>query len=240
LGAALSGRRTAIWRWIAVAVILAALVAAGRVLPWQAWLRALEERIAALGALGVVLYGAIYVLAVLLFVPGLVLTLGAGFLFGIARGIVLVSAASTVAAAAAFIIARRVARRRIEGWARGRPDFAAIDRAIGEKGWKIVALLRLSPIVPFSLSNYLYGLTSIRLGAYVLTSWLAMLPATVVYVSLGAAGRAAGSGARRSPAEWSLLAVGLGATIAATILVSRVARRELQALRIAKPDTPAV
>jgi uncharacterized membrane protein YdjX (TVP38/TMEM64 family) len=233
VGSAVSGRRIVVARVAIAGAAVAALAAAWRFLPLHAWLQAFEDRVSSMGPAGPVVYGVIYILAVLLFVPGIVLTLGAGLLFGLARGIVLVSAASTVAAAAAFGIARHLARRRIEKWARDRPEFEAIDRAIGQKGWKVVALLRLSPIVPFSLSNYLYGLTSIRFGAYVLTSWLAMLPATVVYVSLGAAGRAAGTGARRTPAEWALLAAGLAATAAVTVFVTRLARRELAKLRIA-------
>jgi uncharacterized membrane protein YdjX (TVP38/TMEM64 family) len=224
-------------RLLAPALFLAAVLgaaAAWRLLPLQTWLRTLEEQAASRGPTGLVLYGAIYVVAVLLFVPGIVLTLGAGLLFGFVRGFVLVSVASTVAAALAFGIARYLARERVQRWARSRPEFEAIDRAIGEKGWKIVALLRLSPLVPFSLSNYLYGLTSVRFGPYVLTSWLAMLPATLVYVWLGAAGRAVGTGTRRTPAEWALLAAGLAATVAVTIYLTRIARRELEKLHVAK------
>jgi len=218
----------------AAAGAVLALALAWRFLPLAAWLRSLEDRIGSMGNAGLLVYGLVYVVAVLLFVPGLILTLAAGFLFGFVRGCLLVSAASTIAAALAFLIARHLARDRIERWARRRPEFEAIDRAVGENGWKIVALLRLSPLVPFSLSNYLYGLTSVRFAPYVLTSWLAMIPATLVYVSLGAAGRSVGAGTHRTPAEWALLAAGLAATVAVTVTVTRVARRELARLRIAK------
>ncbi|HEY6929402.1 MAG TPA: VTT domain-containing protein [Thermoanaerobaculia bacterium] len=218
----------------AAAAGVLALALAWRLLPLTVWLRSLEDRVASMGSTGLLVYGAVYIAAVLLFVPGIVLTLGAGFLFGFVRGCLLVSAASTIAAALAFLIARHLARARIERWARGRPEFEAIDRAVGDNGWKIVALLRLSPLVPFSLSNYFYGLTSVRFVPYVLTSWLAMLPATLVYVSLGAAGRSVGTGTHRTPAEWTLLAAGLAATVAVTITVTRIARRELARLRITK------
>jgi uncharacterized membrane protein YdjX (TVP38/TMEM64 family) len=144
---------------------------------------------------------------------------------------------ATAGAALAFLIARHVARERVEKVARKREDFRAIDRAIGEKGWKIVALLRLSPLVPFSLSNYLYGLTAIRFGPYVLASALAMLPGTVLYTYLGVAGRAAAAastGERRSPLEWVALGAGLAATVVATVLVTRIARRELRKVRLAR------
>ncbi|HEX7252561.1 MAG TPA: VTT domain-containing protein, partial [Thermoanaerobaculia bacterium] len=165
------------WAIAAAAAGVLGLALAWRFLPLTAWLRSLEVRVASMGSTGLLVYGAVYIAAVLLFVPGIVLTLGAGFLFGFVRGCLLVSAAATIAAALAFLSARHLARARIERWARGRPEFEAIDRAVGENGWKIVALLRLSPLVPFSLSNYFYGLTSVRFAPYVLTSWLAMLPA---------------------------------------------------------------
>jgi uncharacterized membrane protein YdjX (TVP38/TMEM64 family) len=180
-----------------------------------------------MGPGGMFLYGAVYVAAVVLFVPGIVLTLGAGYLFGLGWGIVVVSLASTAAAALAFLIARYFARDAVRGLAQRNPRFAAIDRAIGKEGWKVVALLRLSPLVPFSLSNYLYGLTAVRFLPYLATSWVAMLPATVLYVYLGAAGRTLERGATRSPWEWVLLGVGLAATAAVTVLLTRVAKREL-------------
>jgi uncharacterized membrane protein YdjX (TVP38/TMEM64 family) len=215
----------------AIGLAVVALVLAARVLPVQEWLKSFEAWVKGMGAAGMVLYGAVYVIAVLFFVPGIVLTLGAGFLFGLGWGIVLVSVASTIAAALAFVIARYVARGAVERLARNSPKFAAIDRAIGKEGWKVVALLRLSPLVPFSLSNYLYGLTSVRLGPYVATSWAAMLPATVLYVYLGAAGRTIGEKAPRSPWEWVFLGAGLAATAVVTVLLTRRARRELGSLK---------
>jgi uncharacterized membrane protein YdjX (TVP38/TMEM64 family) len=212
---------------IVVVAVIVGLIAAARLLPVREWIQSLQEWVKGMGAAGMVIYGAIYVAAVVLFVPGIVLTLGAGFLFGLGWGIVVVSAASTTAAALAFLIARYFVRDSVEKMARRNPKFAAIDRAIGREGWKVVALLRLSPLVPFSLSNYLYGLTSVEFAPYVATSWAAMLPATVLYVYLGAAGRTIGQKTERSPWEWALLGVGLAATAAVTVLLTRVAKREL-------------
>ncbi len=145
-------------------------------------------------------------------------------------GTAIVSLASTTAAALAFLIARYVARGRVEALAERNQKFRAIDHAIREKGWRVVALLRLSPLVPFSVSNYLYGLTPVSFGPYVLASWIAMLPATVLYVWIGAAGKAAaeaGGGHGRSPLEWALLGAGLLATAAVTVMITRTARRQL-------------
>jgi uncharacterized membrane protein YdjX (TVP38/TMEM64 family) len=223
--------RKVLLKWVAGVAALIVLVVAAQVLPVKEWLGSFQGWVKGMGAAGMVLYGIVYIAAVVLFVPGIVLTLGAGFLFGLGWGIVLVSIASTTAAALAFLIARYFARDGVERLAKRDARFEAIDRAIGKEGWKVVALLRLSPLVPFSLSNYLYGLTSVKFWSYVGTSWAAMLPATVLYVYLGAAGRTIGEGGRRSPWEWALLAVGLAATAAVTILLTRVAKRELAKVR---------
>ena len=205
---------------------LAAVVVLTRLLPLARWAAALEGVVRGWGTAGAFLYGAVYIVAVLLFVPGSILTLGAGALFGAVWGTLLVSVASTTAAALAFLIARHLARGAVERLAHGNPRFAAIDQAIRDGGWRIVVLLRLSPVVPFSLSNYLYGLTPIAFGPYLLASWIAMLPATLLYVSIGAAGRAAASGGR-SPVEWTLIGVGIAATLVATVMITRAARRRL-------------
>src|SRR6185436_3155498 len=156
-------------RWIALALLLAALFVAVRLLPVDEWLRAFQHRVAGTGAWGGIVYGLVYVVAALLFVPGALLTIGAGLVFGLLWGTVIVSAASTTTAALAFLIARHLARDRVAAAARQNPRFEAIDRAVAEKGWKVVALLRLSPVVPFNLSNYLYGLTPVGFAPYVLT-----------------------------------------------------------------------
>jgi uncharacterized membrane protein YdjX (TVP38/TMEM64 family) len=224
------------WKGIAVGLLAVALLAGVRLLPIVEWLKSFEAWVSGLGPWGAVLYGVLYVVAALLFVPGLVLTLGAGFVFGFVWGIVIVSAAATTAAALAFLIARYVARHRVEKWAKRNVKFHAIDRAIEKSGWKVVALLRLSPLVPFSISNYLYGLTAVRFLPYLVTSWIAMLPATLLYVSLGAAGKSVGSGRARSPWEWILLAVGLAATVAVTVLLARLAKEELRKTRVGKKE----
>jgi uncharacterized membrane protein YdjX (TVP38/TMEM64 family) len=215
-------------RGVAIVAGVIALAAAAHFLPVARGLAALEHWVRGHGLLGAVVYAGVYVLAALLFVPGSVLTLAAGAIFGALWGTLLVSLASTTAAALAFLIARHVARAAVERMAHRDRRFAALDQAIREGGWRIVVLLRLSPVVPFSLSNYLYGLTPVDFGPYVLASWAAMLPATVLYVSLGAAGRAAAGGHRR-PAEWVLIGAGIAASLVATVMITRAARSRLQA-----------
>jgi uncharacterized membrane protein YdjX (TVP38/TMEM64 family) len=214
-------------RLAAGAAAVVALIVAARLLPLAEWVRHFEHAVQGWGAMGMVVFGLVYVAAALAFVPGSLLTLAAGAIFGAWWGTVVVSLASTTAAALAFLIARHLARDAVQHLAERHPRFAALDHAIREEGWRVVVLLRLSPIVPFNVSNYLYGLTPLSFGPYVLASWIAMLPVTVLYVALGAAGRAAAGGGHRTPAEWTSIGVGIAATLVATVLIARAARRRL-------------
>jgi uncharacterized membrane protein YdjX (TVP38/TMEM64 family) len=151
-----------------------------------------------------------------------------------------VSIASTIGASLAFLIARYVARDQIKQKLISNQKFKQIDRAIGEQGPKLVFLLRLSPLVPFNLSNYFYGLTAVGFWPYLLASWIGMLPGTLLYVYLGAAGKAGLSGAagqtsHRSPLEYVLFGIGLIATVIVTIWLTRIARRELSKTVLNRP-----
>ena len=216
------------WKWILFALVLIALVVASRMLPLTEWLKSFNQWVAGLGPAGVVIFIIVYVIATVLFAPGSILTIGAGFVFGLGLGVVAVSIGSVIGAALAFLISRYVARSKIEAIASRNEKFKAVDRAIGEQGGKLVFLLRLSPLIPFSLSNYLYGLTAVRFWPYVLASWIGMLPGTVLYVYLGAVGKAgfesAAGDRTKSPLEWAFLVIGLIATLAVTLWVTKIAR----------------
>ncbi|XP_059297330.1 uncharacterized protein LOC132050211 [Lycium ferocissimum] len=142
------------------------------------------------GPAGYALFVAVYAGLEILAIPAIPLTMSAGLLFGSVTGTIIVSISGTVAASIAFLIARYFARERILKLVEGNKKFLAVDKAIGENGFKVVTLLRLSPLLPFSLGNYLYGLTSVKFVPYVLGSWLGMLPGSWAYVSAGAFGRA--------------------------------------------------
>lgn len=218
---------------MAVALAALALLLAGRLLPLESWLAAFQAWVKGLGAAGMLLYGALYVGVTLALGPAFLLTLGAGFLYGLVRGVLLVWVSATTGAALAFLIARSFGRRSVEKLARENRTFGAIDRAVGEKGWRIVLLLRLNPLLPFVVSNYLYGLTTVAFWPYVLASAAGMLPLTVLYTYLGAAGGVAVADRHRGFWEWVVLALGLIATIVATVFISRIARRELEKARLA-------
>jgi uncharacterized membrane protein YdjX (TVP38/TMEM64 family) len=216
-----------------VGTVLALFIAA-RFLPVEAWLKAFNQWIADLGAVGMVVFVFAYAAFALLMLPGSILTVGAGFIFGLGWGFVAVSVGSTLGAALAFLVGRFLARDKVHALTADKPKFESIDRAIGQRGAKLIFLLRLSPIVPFNLSNYFYGLTAVKFWPYVLASWLGMMPGTLAYVYFGTLGKVAaesatGTGEGRSPLEWTLLAVGLAATLAVTIWISKIAREAIQA-----------
>lgn len=222
-------------RIVALLVFVAAVVAAFVFLDVRAVLREGLDLVARLGPWGPIIFIVVYIVATVLFLPGSVLTLGAGAVFGLAWGSVYVSIASTLGATAAFLTGRYLARGWVAKKIEGNAAFAAIDRAVAAEGWKIVGLTRLSPAFPFSLLNYAFGLTRVGLRDFVVASWIGMMPGTVMYVYIGSLARAAGD-RTRTPGEWALLAVGLLATIAVTVVITRIARTAL-AKRTAVPTS---
>jgi uncharacterized membrane protein YdjX (TVP38/TMEM64 family) len=206
---------------------IAALALGGPELPRRAvaW-------VAGLGAMGPVVFIAIYIVACVFFVPGSILSLGAGFIWGVWAGTAIVSAASTLGATAAFLAGRYLLRDWVARRIAGNEKFRAVDEAVAREGWKIVGLTRLSPLFPFNLLNYAFGLTRVRLRDYVPASWIGMLPGTVLYVYLGSlAGDLSRIGAQTEEtgwARWAVRIVGLAATAAVAIYAARLAKRTLQ------------
>ena len=186
-----------------------------------------------LGVWGPIAFIGGYAVAAVAFVPGSLLTLAAGAIFGLGKGTVYVLIGATLGAALAFLVSRYVARGFIEKRLEGNERFAAIDRAVGKQGLKIVTLMRLSPVFPFNLLNYALGLTKVRFLDYLIAS-LGMLPGTFLYVFYGkAAGDlatlAAGEAQQeRGAGDWAVLGLGLLATIVVTAIVTKIARRALQ------------
>ena len=182
------------------------------------------------GFIGPLVFIALYIVVTVLFVPGSILTLGAGAVFGVVWGTVYVSIGSTLGATAAFLVGRYFLRSWVERKAAGSKRFQAIDGAIGAEGGKIIFLLRLSPLLPFNLSNYVYSLTKVKVGTYMVASWAGMLPGTVMYVYIGSLIKSLseiGAERTRQPIEWILYGVGLVATIVGAIYVTRVAKRAI-------------
>lgn len=204
----------------------------------QDWLRNALQWIEDLGSIGVIAFIALYIIAAVAFIPGSLLTLGSGVLFGILWGTVYVFIGATLGATAAFLVGRYLARNWVAAKIANNPKFAAIDEAVGKEGLKIVLLTRLSPVFPFNLLNYAYGLTKVSLKDYVLGS-VGMLPGTLLYVYIGSlAGSIATIGstkAANNPYQWVVQLLGFAATLGVTILITRIARK---ALATAVDNTP--
>jgi len=216
---------------IAAAVMILVLVVAAELFDLQQVLHDALTWISGLGVLGPVIFAGLYILACVLSLPGFILTLGAGAVFGVITGFIAVSIGSTLGAACAFLIGRYLARDLVAARIAGNEKFKAVDEAVGREGWKIVLLPRLSPIFPFNLLNYAFGLTKVSLKHYFFASWLGMIPGTVMYVYIGSlAGDLAGlggAGRARTTGEWVLYGIGLLATLIVTVFVTRLARKTL-------------
>jgi len=226
-------RKHAIARVIDLGLVLIALFLAMRFLPVQQWLRNFNDWVGQIGTAGIFIFIAVYAVATVLMAPGSILTIGAGFAFGLWKGFLAVSTGATFGASLAFLVARFIARDKIEAIAKRNETFRKIDNAIGKEGAKLIFLLRLSPVIPFNLSNYFYGLTGVRFWPYVVASWIGMIPGTFLYIYIGVASKAAVAAAARGEAVkhswqyWAFLGVGLFATIIVTIWITKIARDAL-------------
>ncbi len=223
--------RASLLRLLAALALAAAAVAGLVFLPVKDTLRRFVEGVRDLGPWGPVLVVVAYVLASVFLFPGSILTLGAGFAFGLVVGTVTVSLGSVAGASAAFWVGRTLARSWVEKKVAKSPRFRALDAAVAEQGFKIVLLTRLSPVLPFTVLNYAFGLTRVRFRDYLLASWVGMLPGTILYVYLGSLVKEvadlATGGVEGGPGQKVLFWAGLVATVVVTVYTTRVARRAL-------------
>lgn len=208
---------------------IVALALAAHLLPLARLLGELRASIEGLGALGPLLFMGVYTVSVVLVLPCFLLGMLAGAVFGVLRGTSFVLVAATLGATIAFLLGRGILRAAVERRWRDDPRFRAMDEAVARRGWKVIALLRLSPLVPFGPSNYLYGLIPIGVRRYVIASAASMLPGTLVYVTLGHLGRTGLEGAvARTPSEKALLVLGALASVLLAVLLARLARQALR------------
>ena len=213
------------WFWGGAAVLLAAFAAAGFLLPVKDWAQALHDWLQQRGAWGAALFALIYIVGVVALVPGAILSLTAGLAYGV-WGIPLVIVAATIGASFAFLIARYLAHGFVASLSKRRKRLKAVQEAVNEEGWKVVALLRLSPLVPFNLQNYYFGVTDIPFLQYLAATFVGIIPGTIVEVYLGVLGGEAASGTGTG-VKWGFFAAGLAATIAVAWIVARKAKQKL-------------
>ncbi len=216
-------------------LFLAAVILGAVFFPVNLWLHRFLDWVRGRGAVGMIVYGVAYIVGTVLLVPGTLLTVGSGFLYGTIIGTLIVSPASVLGATIAFLLGRSFARDWIAKKVSKYPKFEVIDRAIAKNGFKIVLLMRLNPIfVPFAILNYALGLSRVRLRDYILASWIGMLPATTLYVYLGSSVRNISDllqGKLPSAGLWPqvLFWGGLLAAGALVYILTRIARQALQA-----------
>ncbi len=198
----------------------------------QEWLRNALQWIDSLGTVGAIAFIVLYIIATVAFLPGSILTLGAGVVFGVIWGSIYVFIGATLGATGAFLVGRYLARGWVATKIADNKKFAAIDHAVGREGLKIVLLTRLSPIFPFNLLNYAFGVTDVSLKDYFIGS-VGMIPGTIMYVYIGSlAGNLAMIGTQTQPTnptvQWAIRIIGFIATVAVTIYVTRIARKALE------------
>ncbi len=189
--------------------------------------------IESLGSIGAIAFIGIYIAATVAFLPAFILTLGAGVLFGVLLGSVYVFIGATLGSIAAFLVGRYLARDWVANKIADNDKFKAIDRAVGNEGLKIVLLTRLSPAFPFNLLNYAFGVTGVSVRDYIIGS-IGMIPGTIMFVYIGSlAGSLALIGTDAQPTvnptlQWTIRIVGLIATVAVTVYVTRLAKQALE------------
>jgi uncharacterized membrane protein YdjX (TVP38/TMEM64 family) len=224
--------RSMLLKAVGLAVLLLLLAAAGYVLPLRDWMQVFTGTIQRLGWTGVFAFAAVYVAAVILVLPTWLLTVAAGVAFGF-WGLPLVVASATAGATLAFSIARGALRQKVLAWANKKPILNALNRVIAAEGWKIVGLLRLSPVVPFTLQNYFFGASDVPAAQFVIATLFGIIPGTTLYLYIGILGRAAATSTELKTSQIMLFSAGLLATLGAIALIARRAKAMLVQIGVA-------
>jgi uncharacterized membrane protein YdjX (TVP38/TMEM64 family) len=218
-------KRSTIIKAAGVLAVIVGIVFLYRLLPIAVWLTTFRGWVGGLGPAGYAVYALVYAACVVLFVPASILTLGAGLLFGVAKGTVVVVIGASLGSAMAFLLARTILRHRIEAMTSGNAKFRALDRAISREGGKIVLLVRLAVVFPFTYLNYAFGLTGVRFGPYVLTTFIGIIPGTLAFVYIGALANEAATAGR---ARVIVYAAGAVLAVVVSLFVGRIAARAIR------------
>jgi uncharacterized membrane protein YdjX (TVP38/TMEM64 family) len=216
-------RSRRVWLLFLAGVIIALLAST---LPLKDWFFAVSNWLVKLGPGAMPAFILLYLIATVVGFPNVLLMLVAGTIFGLFKGIIAVSIADTLGAIVCFLLGRTIARQRIKKWISKNPSFTQLDRAVGKKGWKILLLTRLSPLVPSNILNYGFSCTKVNFWQYCFFSWLGMLPIITLYVYLGTFGVALLQEGL-TPRKIALQSVGVILAIGAAVYTTRVARKAL-------------
>lgn len=194
-----------VWSLFFTILLVSLLWTAYKTLPFEAWSLQAIGFAKAEGALGVLLFLGLYILATVLLFPCAILTIAAGVMYGF-WGLPLVLSAATIGASIAFLSARHFAYARVNALLDQKPFTRALKEALQTEGWTFMVLLRMSPLIPFNLNNYLLGTTPVRYGSYISAMMIGALPGSLLYIYLGTFGRGQ---ERNQPLQWSLLILGV-------------------------------
>lgn len=223
-----TGRKNTVWIGIAAALVVTALIVAGRFLPLGDWLESLNRWTTNRGAVGVLVFSGIYILAVLLLLPSSVFTMSAGVTYGLVGGTLFSLTSATIGSGVAFLIARHVAQRPVQRWLNQHRKMKAIERAVSEHEWKVIFLLRLAPIVPFGPVNYSLGLANVHFWTYITATAAGIIPGTFLYTYAGYAGYAFFGDETQTTLQYVLIVGGLILVLVLVLFLSRMAKRALE------------
>ena len=221
-------------RLLGVALPLVGAVAAGKLV--APYLPAFTAWVGTLGVWGPLAFIAVYVVAVVFLMPAFLLTIASGAIFGVARGSFYVMAGAMLGGLAAFLISRYLIRDFVARHIAEKPKLAAIDHAVGEDGRRLVFFLRLSPIVPYVLSNYALGATRVHLVDYLIGT-LGLAPIVISYSAFGKAAGATNAVTGKSALSWPALGLGIAATVFLAWLMTRIAQRAIAGVEGKSPAT---
>ena len=192
----------------------------------QATIQNVIHTVEAMGPLAPLYFGMFYFLAEILAIPATPLTMSAGYLFGLGEGGVVVLIAATLAASVSFFIGKTFLRSWVENILSNNPKLSKIDNAIGQQGFKLLFLIRLSPLFPFALSNYVYGASSISFPNFFWSTLFGFFPGTMALIYTGMVGKelTLGSGSDSSQ-PWYIYAAGFGVILTLLKLITDVASK---------------
>ena len=216
--------------WVKIALgiaVLAALVVGYRMLPLQEWISAFQIWVQSFGVLGWFIFIIVYAVTAFALVPGSFLTLAAGVIWGL-WGFPIVVVGATFGSALSFLAARYLFKDKVQAKVADYPRFNAVNQAIGEEGWKVVGLLRLSPALPFSLQNWFLGITPVAFLPSQIATFFGIMPGTLLYVWIGSLGGQAAGGDDMSLVKWIVGGIGIAATLLVTVIVTRKANAKLK------------
>jgi len=215
------------WKKIAIGVAVLALIIVGyRLLPLQEWITSFQEWVKGFGVLGWFIFIVVYALTSFALLPGSFLTLAAGVIWGL-WGFPIVVVGATLGSAMSFLAARFWFHDKVQHKVEAYPKFKAVNEAIGDEGWKVVGLLRLSPALPFSLQNWFLGITPVGFWPSQIATFFGIMPGTLLYVWIGSLGGAA-AGDDMSIAKYVVGGLGILATLVVTIIVTKKANAKLK------------